>query len=206
MPFLEGINMTKVKSIINELELAIVGPFREDATIEAEEVQERRREKVETNTASLESLPSTKGNGNGTKPASLWEVVTATSTFETPSEREYAPILEELAEARQKLWETEKEKQRLQEFYEHWLSNQYDSEALATSDEDAMVILSRFASCEALHMFDLIKADESKQWLSLIRLVQANFVSYLGSYLYITDRGKKVMDAVLNHKVVEGSD
>lgn len=198
--------MTKAKSIINELELAEVGPFREDETIEAEEVRERRRERVETNTATLESLPSIRVNGNGTKPVSLWEIVTATSTFETPSESAYAPILEELAEARQKLWETEKEKQRLHKFYEHWLSNQYDSEALATSDEDAMVILSRFASSEALLVVDLVKANESEQWLSLLRLVQANFVSYLGSYLYITARGKKVLDAVLNREAVEGTD
>lgn len=198
--------MVKAKSIISELELAKVGPFREDETIEAEEVQEQRREKVETNTATLESLPSIRVNGNGTKPVSLWEIVTATSTFETPSESAYAPIFEELAEARQKLWETEKEKQRLHKFYEHWLSNQYDSEALATSDEDAMFILSRFASSEALPVADLVKANESEQWLSLLQLVQANFVSYLGSYLYVTARGKKVLDAVLNREAVEEAD
>ena len=195
--------MVKAKSIINELELAKVGPFREDETIEAEEVWERRREKVETNTAALESLPSIRVNGNGTKPVSLWEIVTATSTFETPSESAYAPILEELAGTRQKLWETEEEKQKLHKFYEYWLSNQYDSEALATSDEDAMVILSRFNSSEALPVADLVKANESEQWLSLLRLVQASFVSYLGSYLYITARGKKVLDAVLNSEAVE---
>lgn len=195
--------MIKAKSIINKLELAAVGPFREEETVEAEEVREQRRQRVETKTATLESLPS---NGNGTKPASLWEIVTATSTFETPSESAYAPIFEELAETRQKLWETEKEKQRLLKFYENWLSNQYDSEALATSDEGAMVILSRFASSEALPVTDLVKANEREQCLSLFRLAQANFISYLGSYLYVTARGKKVLDAVLNREVVEGAD
>lgn len=192
--------MVEAKSIINELELAEVGPFREEETVEAEEVREWRREKVETNT---ESSPPIGVNGNGTKPVPLWEIVAATSTFETPSESAYAPILEELTETRQKLWETEKEKQKLHKFYEYWLSNQYDSEALATSDEDAMVILSRFASSEALLVADLVKANGSEQWLSLLRLVQANFISYLGSYLYITARGESVLSAILNHETVE---
>lgn len=198
--------MVEAKRILSELELAKVGPLREDETTEAEEVRERRREKVETNTVALEGSPYIRKNGNGTKPVSLWEMATATSTFETPSESAYAPVFEELAEARQKLWETEKEKQRLHKFYEHWLSNQYDSEALATSDEGAMVILSRFASSEALPVADLVKANEPEQWLSLFRLAQANFVSYLGSYLYITARGKKILDAVLNCEAVEGAD
>jgi len=195
--------MVKAKSIITELELAKVGPFREDETIEAEEVREQRREKVETSTVALESPPSIGINGNGAEPVSLWELVTATATLETPLESAYTPIFEELAEARQKLWETEKEKQRLHKFYEHWLSNQYDSEALATSDEGAMVILSRFASSEALPVADLVKANEREQCLSLFRLAQANFVSCLGSYLYITARGQRVLDAVLNHEAVE---
>lgn len=198
--------MVEAKRILSELELAKVGPLRQDETTEAEEVRERRREKVETNTVALEGLPSIRKNGNGTKPVSLWEIATATSTFAPPSESAYAPIFEELAEARQKLWETEKEKQRLHKFYEHWLSNQYDSEALATSDEGAMVILSRFASSEALPVADVVKANEPEQWLSLFRLAQANFVSYLGSYLYITARGKKILDAVLNREAVEGAD
>lgn len=197
--------MVKAKSILSELELAKVGPLREDETSEAEEALKLRREKVETNTVALESLPI-RINGNGTKPVSLWEVVTPTPTFETPPESVYAPIFEELAEARQKLWETEKEKQRLLKFYENWLSNQYDSEALATSDEGAMVILSRFASSEALPVADLVKANEREQWLSLFRLAQANFVSCLGSYLYITARGKRVLDVVLNREAVEGTD
>lgn len=192
--------MVKAKSIINELELAKVGPFREDETVEAEEALELRREKVETNT---ESSPAIRTNGNGTKPVSLWEIVTATSTFETSLESVYEHIPEELAETRQKLWETEKEKQRLLKFYENRLSNQYDSEALATSDEGAMVILSRFASSEALPVADLVKANEREQCLSLFRLAQANFVSCLGSYLYITARGQRVLDAVLNHEAVE---
>ena len=198
--------MVKAKSILSEFELAKVGPLREDETPEAEEALKLRREKVETNTVALESLPPITTNGNGTKPVSLWEIVTPTPTFETPPESVYAPIFEELAEARQKLWETEKEKQRLLKFYENWLSNQYDSEALATSDEDAMVILSRFASSEALPVADLVKANGREQWLSLFRLAQANFVSCLGSYLYITARGKRVLDAVLNRETVEGAD
>lgn len=206
MPFWKGNNMDKSKSIVDGLELAKLGPFRENETVEAEEVRERRREKVEANTATSESLPPIGVNGNGTKPISLWEVVTATPTFGIPSETAYAPILEELADVRQKLWETEKEKQGLNKFYEYWLSNQYDSEALATSDEDAMVILSRFASNEALPAADLVEGSESEQWLALLRLVQANFVSYLGSYLYITARGKKVLDAVLSHETVEEAD
>jgi hypothetical protein len=168
--------MAKARNIPSELELAKVGPLREDETTEAEEALKLRREEVETNTVALESLPSIRKNGNGTKPVSLWEIVTATSTFETPLENVYAPVFEELAEARQKLWETEKEKQRLLKFYENWLSNQYDSEALATSDEGAMVILSRFASSEALPIADLVKVNEREQWLSLFRLAQANFV------------------------------
>lgn len=198
--------MVEKKSIVSELEPVKVGPLREDETTAAEEALRLRKEKVETNTAALESSPSIRINGNGTKPVSLWEIVTATSTFETPLESVYETIFGELVEARQKLWETEREKQRLLKFYENWLSNQYDSEALATADEGAMVILSRFASSEALPVADLVKANESEQWLSLLRLVQANFVSYLGSYLYITARGKKVLDAVLNRESVEGAD
>ncbi len=198
--------MVEAKNILSELELVKVGPLSDDETTEAEEVRERRREKVETDTVALEGSPSIRKNGNGTKLVSLWEIATATSTFETPSESAYAPVFEELAEAKQKLWETEKEKQRLHKFYEHWLSNQYDSEALATSDEGAMVILSRFASSEALPVADLVKANEPEQWLSLFQLTQANFVSYLGSYLYITARGKKILDAVLNREAVEGAD
>ena len=198
--------MVKAKSILSELEPVKVGPLREDETIEAEEVQKLRREKVETSTVALESPPSIGINGNGAEPVSLWEIVTATATLETPLESIYAPISEELAEARQKLWETEKEKQRLLKFYENWLSNQYDSEALATSDEGAMVILSRFASSEALLVADLVKANEREQCLSLFRLAQANFVSCLGSYLYITARGQRVLDAVLNHEAVERAD
>ena len=199
--------MHKVKSIVNEIELAKIGPFRENETIEAEEARERRRGKFEDNTAALEALSPISTNGNGAEPISLWEIVAATSTFGIPLETEYAPILEELTEIRQKLWETEKEKQELHKFYEYWLSKQYDSEALATSDEDAMVILSRFASSEALPVADLDKGNESEQWwLALLRLVQANFVGYLGSYLYITARGKKVLDAVLRHEVVEKAD
>lgn len=198
--------MVKAKNILSELELTKVGPLREDETTEAEEALKLRREKVETSTVALESSPSIRMNGNGIKPVSLWEIVTATSTFETPPESVYAPIFEELAEARQKLWETEKEKQRLLKFYENWLSNQYDSEALATSDEGAMVILSRFASSEALPVADLVKVNEREQWLSLFRLAQASFVSGLGSYLYITARGKRVLDAVLSREAVEGAD
>ena len=198
--------MAKAKSILSEIEPVKFGPLREDETTEAEEVQKLRREKVETNTVGLEGSPPIRINGNGTKPVSLWETIAATSTFETPPESVYAPILEELADARQKLWETEKEKQRLLKFYEKWLSNQYDSEALATSDEGAMVILSRFASSEALPIADLVKANEQEQWLSLFRLTQANFVSCLGLYLYITARGKRVLDAVLNREMVEGAD
>jgi len=206
MPFWKGNNMDKLKSIVNELELAELGPFGENETVEAEEVREMRREKIESNTATSESLPPIGVNGNGTKPISLWEVVTATSTFGIPSETAYAPILEELVDVRQKLWETEKERQGLNKFYKYWLSNQYDSEALATSDEDAMVILSRFASSEALPVANLVEASESKQWLALLRLVQANFVSYLGSYLYITARGKKILDVALSHEAVEEAD
>jgi len=198
--------MDQAKSIVNELEMVKVGPFRENETAEAKEAREGRRERVEANTAALESLPPIKVNGNGTEPIWLWEVVTETSTFGIPSETVYVPILEELAEVRQKLWETEKEKQELHKFYEHWLSNQYDSEALATSDEDAMVILSRFASSAALPVADLVKANESEQWLALLRLVQANFISYLGSYLYITARGRKVLDVVLSCEAVEEAD
>ena len=195
--------MVRSKSILSELELAKVGPLRGDETIEAEEALELRMEKVVTNT---ESLPSIRTNGNGTKPVSLWEIVAPTSTFGTSPESVYAPIFEELAAARQKLWETEKEKQRLLKFYENWLSNQYDSEALATSDEGAMVILSRFASSEALPLADLVESNEPEQWLSLFRLAQANLVSYLGSYLYITARGQNILDAVLNREALEGSD
>ncbi len=195
--------MVNEKSILSGLESVKVGPLREDETIEAEEVQKLRRGKVETST---ESSPSIRTNGNGAEPVSLWEIVTATSTFETSPDSVYEHISEELAETRQKLWETEKEKQRLLKFYENWLSNQYDSEALATSDEGAMVTLSRFASSEALPVTDLVKANEREQCLSLFRLAQANFISYLGSYLYVTARGKKVLDAVLNREVVEGAD
>ncbi len=199
--------MVRAKSVLSEFELVKVGPLREDETTEAEEVRERGREKVETSAVALESPPSTGINGNGAEPVSLWELVTATATLETSLERTYTPIFEELAETRQKLWETEKQKQKLHKFYEQWLSNQYDSEALATSDEGAMVMLSRFFSNEALPVADLIRAfNEPEQWLSLFRLAQANFISYLGSYLYITTRGKQVLRAVLNREVVEGAD
>ncbi|MFC2019208.1 hypothetical protein ACFLU4_04540 [Chloroflexota bacterium] len=193
--------MVSSNSILSELELTKVGPFRGDETIEAEGSLELRSRKVEeTNT---ESLSSSGKNGNGTKPASIWEIVTTTSTFENSPEDVYTHISEELTETRQKLWETEKEKQRLLNFYEDRLSNQYDSEALATSDACAMLILSRFANNEVLPATDLLKANEPEQYQSLFRLAQSNFVNLLGPYLFITARGRRVLDAVLNHEVAE---
>jgi hypothetical protein len=192
--------MDKTKSVAYDFRLARLTPLGENETVEAEEVQDIRKQKVESDTATSEGLPPIALNGNGTKPTSLWETVMATPTVGISSETAYEPMVEELANVRQKLWEVDKEKEELKKFYEHWLSNQYDLEALTTSNEDAMAILSRFANSEALPVTALVEDNESELWVALLRLVQASLISYLGSYMRITPRGKQILDAVLNHE------
>lgn len=178
--------------------------LRRDETTESEKVRNLREEYERTLTDVSEITPTQAADGNGGLPSILWDVITPTPTFQTTQEIVSTSILAELAETSLKLSETQKENQKLTEFRDYWLSSQYDSEALATSDDDAMAFLVEFADKEALPVSAITKLfDRPEQWLSVVRLAQAKFINYLGSYLYKTDRGKQVLDAILERDSTE---
>ncbi len=178
--------------------------LRRDETTESEKVRNLREEYERTPTDVSEITPTQAADGNGGLPSILWDVITPTPTFQTAQEIVSTSILAELAETSLKLNETQKENQKLTEFRDYWLSSQYDSEALVISDDDAIAFLVEFADKEALPLSTITKLfDRPEQWLSVVRLAQAKFINYLGSYLYITDRGKQVLDAILERDSTE---
>lgn len=137
--------------------------------------------------------------GNGQRPALLWEMVTSTPTFRMHSLDEPTEVQAELADTMFKLYETEEEKQRLSKIVSTWRSVLLSSEALATSDNNAMTLLAQISDSEGLSVTRLVEMGASlDQWLSVVRLAQAGLVNYLGSYIYLTDRARQILDAAAN--------
>jgi len=181
------------------LQPRVTAPLRTDVTTVPRYIRELQEHRSHTVTDKEETIPEAE-RGNGGVPSALWELTIQSPTYQTAQGILSSAILKELTETRSRVDEVEKENQELVRFKEYWLSNQYDSEALATSDGDAMNLLARFADRGALPISVLNELFSTpEQSLPLLRLVQAKFIRYLGSYLYLTDRGKQVLDAALEY-------
>lgn len=197
--FLRGDEMRKTKFAEEVLQPRVTAPLRTDVTTVPRDIRELQEYRSHTITDKQEAIPEAEG-GDGGVLSELWELTIQSPTYQTTQGILSSAIAKELTETRSRLDEVEKEKQELVRFKKYWLSNQYDSEALATSDGDAMNLLARFADRGALPtsvLNELVSTPE--QSLLLLRLVQAKFIRCLGSYLYLTDRGKQVLDAALEY-------
>jgi hypothetical protein len=189
--------MRKMKFVEDALQPRVTTTLRTDKTTVPRDIRELQERCSHTITDKEESVPEAE-RGNGGIPSELWELTIKSLTFQTAQGIVPSAIMKELSETRSRLGEIEKENQKLVRFKQYWLSNQYDSEALATSDDDAMNLLARFAESGALSTAVLNELfGTPEQSLSLLRLVQAKFIYYLGSYLYLTDRGRQILDAAL---------
>jgi len=139
--------------------------------------------------------PLTERNGGyGTTP---WEMVVPTQTYQ-PAYAEATGVHAELMATKHRQRQLEDKMALLEPVVLGWLSTQLDSEAVATYDEDAMNLLAGMAEAESVATDSLTELlERPEQWLSIARLVQAGFVTILGSYLRLTDRGREVLEMTL---------
>jgi len=198
--------MSKTKFTEDMLQSRIATPLKADVTTVSRSIQELQEHRSHTIT-DIEEPVTELEHGNGGVPSGLWELTIQLPTYQTAQGILSSAMLKEFNETISKLDKVEKENRELVRFREHWLSNQYDSEALATSDNEAMNLLARFHNKGALPISVLNELfSEPKQLLSLLMLSQAKLIRYVGSYLYLTDRGKQILNAALEYNSRDSGD
>jgi len=189
--------MRKAKLVEELSQIGVISQPRSDVTEVPRHIKDLHEERSHT-IADKEEIVSEIANGNGDILSGLWELTLASPTYHTAEGIISSATLKELTDTRFKLDKAEKENQQLAIFKESWLLNQYDCEALVTSDDDAMVLLANFVDKEALPISTITRLiAKSTQWMSLVRLAEAKLIRCLGSYIYLTERGKQILDAVL---------
>jgi len=172
-----------------------------EGTWQSSQVRKEHGADRQTQTDLMDDEVTTPGNGHDGNIGSgniVWELSTLTSTFQPHSMEEAAGIQAELVETKIRLSQAKEKNIELQKKLNDWLSNRFSMEAEAASSENAINILVRMSGSESLKIEKLLEdMKTSEQWLSLVKLAQAGLIKFMGSYLYLTDYGKRTLDLFL---------
>lgn len=174
----------------------VAGKERFEVTRLSKKVREAQQRDVGTQTGLDEQEVMTSGNGhNGDALNVVWEYITTTSTFQPHSIGEMHGIEADLIETKVKLRKSEERNEILELQVREFSSERCALEARAMSDETAVASLMNFANSETIPVDQLAEhLRKTDEWLSLMLLAQAGLVKYMGSYMYLTDRGSDILD------------
>ena len=152
-----------------------------------EKEQETRR------IAGVEERPAVdrRQNGNGY----LWENVGLTETLDIASPDLTMALQRQLYEAQIKLDEYEQTINEINYALARISKACLDYEAIAISRKSAMMLLSICAEENSIHQDEIGGIlNTTDEWLSLAWLIKADLVKHTGSYLSITDRGRRIAE------------
>ena len=156
---------------------------------------EKKRD-TECGPVTEERLDAEHRNSNG----HLWETIAVSETFQIAPMRSTGVLETRLAESETKLDEYAHKVDELTYAIDQVVNARVQCEALATSRESAMYLLSLLADKSAIHQDEIAKhVSVPEEWLSLAWLMKSNLVEHTGAFLIITDRGRQIASAVFGH-------